>query len=164
LNASYTCCESGGSENSARETLARRQTNDAQDHPDAPFWFANNMLLYKRSIEPAGTLFGRYKIHTVRIGYETVHCVQITPRVYIRIDDLDKFVNALGRDSSEQKGLGRFLRLSDSSSRLSPKSQIAITLPIREWLLSLGVDSQGKRRNRPGFAKALLLLKRSAAV
>jgi selenocysteine lyase/cysteine desulfurase len=49
------------------------------------------------------TLFGRYKIHTVGIDYETVHCVRVTPHVYTRIDDLDKFVNALGEIAASRK-------------------------------------------------------------
>jgi selenocysteine lyase/cysteine desulfurase len=51
----------------------------------------------------ASTLFGRYKIHTVGIDYETVHCVRVTPHVYTRIDDLDKFVNALGEIAASRK-------------------------------------------------------------
>ena len=48
-------------------------------------------------------LFSRYKIHTVGIDYETVHCVRVTPHVYTRIDDLDKFVSALGEIAASKK-------------------------------------------------------------
>jgi selenocysteine lyase/cysteine desulfurase len=40
-------------------------------------------------------LFDRYKIHTVGIDYENIHCVRVTPHVYTTIADLDKFVGAL---------------------------------------------------------------------
>ncbi|HEY4356919.1 MAG TPA: aminotransferase class V-fold PLP-dependent enzyme [Acidobacteriaceae bacterium] len=49
------------------------------------------------------TLFGRYKIHTVGIDYETIHCVRVTPHVYTRVDDLDKFVNALTEIAASRK-------------------------------------------------------------
>jgi selenocysteine lyase/cysteine desulfurase len=49
------------------------------------------------------TLFDRYKIHTVGIDYETVHCIRVTPHVYTRIDDLDKFVTALGEIAASRK-------------------------------------------------------------
>lgn len=42
-----------------------------------------------------GQLFGKYKIHTVAINWENIHCVRITPHVYTRIQDLDKLVMAL---------------------------------------------------------------------
>jgi selenocysteine lyase/cysteine desulfurase len=51
----------------------------------------------------ASTLFGTYKIHTVGIDWEAVHAVRVTPHVYTRIDDLDKFVNALGEISASRK-------------------------------------------------------------
>ena len=40
-------------------------------------------------------LFNRYKIHTVGINWENVHCVRITPHVYTTIQDLDTLVNAI---------------------------------------------------------------------
>jgi selenocysteine lyase/cysteine desulfurase len=49
------------------------------------------------------TLFSKYKIHTVSIDYEAVHSVRVTPHVYTRIDDLDKFVDALGEISASRK-------------------------------------------------------------
>ena len=42
------------------------------------------------------TLFDRYKIHTVAIDYEQIHCIRVTPHVYTTIADLDKFVGAMG--------------------------------------------------------------------
>jgi len=49
------------------------------------------------------TLFSKYKIHTVGIDYEAMHHVRVTPHVYTRIDDLDKFVNALGEIAASRK-------------------------------------------------------------
>src|ERR1700683_5397507 len=49
------------------------------------------------------TLFGKYKIHTVGIDYEAMHHVRVTPHVYTRIDDLDKFVGALGEIAGSRK-------------------------------------------------------------
>ena len=40
-------------------------------------------------------LFNEYKIHTVGISWENIHCVRITPHVYTRPRDLDKLVMAL---------------------------------------------------------------------
>jgi len=40
-------------------------------------------------------LFNRYKIHTVPIDYENVSCVRVTPHVYTRLPELDKFVRAI---------------------------------------------------------------------
>src|ERR1700722_947096 len=48
-------------------------------------------------------LFSKYKIHTVGIDYEAMHHVRVTPHVYTRIDDLDKFVGALGEISASRK-------------------------------------------------------------
>jgi selenocysteine lyase/cysteine desulfurase len=42
------------------------------------------------------TLFDKYKIHTVSIDYEKIHCIRVTPHVYTTIADLDKFVDAIG--------------------------------------------------------------------
>jgi selenocysteine lyase/cysteine desulfurase len=42
-----------------------------------------------------GILFAKYKIHTVAIEYDNVSCVRITPHVYTRLSDLDKFVHAI---------------------------------------------------------------------
>lgn len=41
-------------------------------------------------------LFNDYKIHTVGIVWENVSCVRVTPHVYTRLQDLDKFVKAIG--------------------------------------------------------------------
>jgi selenocysteine lyase/cysteine desulfurase len=49
------------------------------------------------------TLFSKYKIHTVGIDYEAMHHVRVTPHVYTRIDDLDKFVGALGEIAATRK-------------------------------------------------------------
>ena len=37
-------------------------------------------------------LFTKYKIHTVGIAYENIHCVRVTPQVYTTLTDLDKLV------------------------------------------------------------------------
>jgi len=49
------------------------------------------------------TLFDRYKIHTVGIDYENIHCVRVTPHVYTTIADLDKFAGALGEIAASRK-------------------------------------------------------------
>ncbi len=49
------------------------------------------------------TLFDRYKIHTVGIDYEKIHCIRVTPHVYTTIADLDKFVGAMGEISASKK-------------------------------------------------------------
>ncbi len=41
------------------------------------------------------TLFSKYKIHTVAIEYESVKCVRVTPHVYTRLPELDKFARAI---------------------------------------------------------------------
>jgi selenocysteine lyase/cysteine desulfurase len=40
-------------------------------------------------------LFSEFKIHTVGINWENIHCVRITPHVYTRLKDLDKLVVAI---------------------------------------------------------------------
>jgi len=45
--------------------------------------------------ELEGELFNKYKIHTVAIDWENIHCVRVTPHVYTRIKDLDKLIDAL---------------------------------------------------------------------
>jgi selenocysteine lyase/cysteine desulfurase len=40
-------------------------------------------------------LFNDHKIHTVGISYEAVQCVRVTPHVYTKLSDLDRFVGAL---------------------------------------------------------------------
>lgn len=42
------------------------------------------------------TLFDKYRIHTVGIDYEKIHCIRVTPHVYTTIADLDRFVDAMG--------------------------------------------------------------------
>ncbi len=49
----------------------------------------------------AGTLFDKYKIHTVGIVWENISCVRVTPHVYTRLPDLDLLVQAIG-DMSKQ--------------------------------------------------------------
>jgi selenocysteine lyase/cysteine desulfurase len=49
------------------------------------------------------TLFDRYKIHTVSIDYEKIHCIRVTPHVYTTIADLDKFVAAIGEIAATRK-------------------------------------------------------------
>lgn len=39
--------------------------------------------------------FNDYKIHTVGINWENIHCVRVTPHVYTRLQDLDKLVAAI---------------------------------------------------------------------
>ena len=49
------------------------------------------------------TLFDRYKIHTVSIDYEKIHCIRVTPHVYTTIPDLDKFVGAIDEIAASKK-------------------------------------------------------------
>lgn len=49
------------------------------------------------------TLFDKYKIHTVAIDYEKIHCIRVTPHVYTTIADLDKFVGAMGEIAASRK-------------------------------------------------------------
>lgn len=42
-------------------------------------------------------LFNDFKIHTVGISYEKIQCVRVTPHVYTKISDLDRFVDALDK-------------------------------------------------------------------
>jgi selenocysteine lyase/cysteine desulfurase len=48
-------------------------------------------------LEFANKLFDEYKIHTVGIDWENIHCVRITPHVYTRLNDLDKLVMAMAK-------------------------------------------------------------------
>lgn len=41
-------------------------------------------------------LLSRFQIHTVAIPYRNLDCVRVSPHVYTRVSDLDKFVRALG--------------------------------------------------------------------
>jgi selenocysteine lyase/cysteine desulfurase len=50
------------------------------------------------------TLFERYKIHTVSIDYENIHCIRVTPHVYTTMADLDKFVSAINEIATGPKG------------------------------------------------------------
>jgi selenocysteine lyase/cysteine desulfurase len=43
-----------------------------------------------------GTLFNKYKIHTVGIVWENISCARITPHIYTKIADLDKLAKAIG--------------------------------------------------------------------
>lgn len=49
------------------------------------------------------TLFDRYKIHTVSIDYEKIHCIRVTPHVYTTLADLNKFVGAIGEIAANKK-------------------------------------------------------------
>jgi selenocysteine lyase/cysteine desulfurase len=49
------------------------------------------------------TLFAKYKIHTVSIDYEKIHCIRVTPHVYTTIADLDKFVGAMREIAARKK-------------------------------------------------------------
>ena len=49
------------------------------------------------------TLFDRYKIHTVSIDYEKIHCIRVTPHVYTTLADLNKFVGAIGAIAASKK-------------------------------------------------------------
>ncbi|HRD56938.1 MAG TPA: aminotransferase class V-fold PLP-dependent enzyme [Ferruginibacter sp.] len=40
-------------------------------------------------------LFSKYKIHTVAINRENIHCVRVTPNVYTKTEQLDILVNAI---------------------------------------------------------------------
>jgi selenocysteine lyase/cysteine desulfurase len=46
-------------------------------------------------------LFNDHKIHTVGISYEAVQCVRVTPHVYTKLSDLDRFVGALEKISKK---------------------------------------------------------------
>ena len=47
-------------------------------------------------------LFNNYKIHTVGIVWENISCVRITPHVYTRLQELDKFARALEELASKK--------------------------------------------------------------
>ena len=49
------------------------------------------------------TLFDKYKIHTVSLDYEKIHCIRVTPHVYTTIADLDKFVGAMNEIAATRK-------------------------------------------------------------
>ena len=53
--------------------------------------------------EVDSALFEKYKIHTVGIVWENISCVRVTPHVYTSLNDLDKFVNAIGEIASKSK-------------------------------------------------------------
>jgi selenocysteine lyase/cysteine desulfurase len=40
-------------------------------------------------------LFEKYKIYTVAIKWEKINGVRVTPHVYTRLQDLDRFVEAI---------------------------------------------------------------------
>jgi selenocysteine lyase/cysteine desulfurase len=42
-------------------------------------------------------LLDKYKIHTTSIVYGNINCVRVSPHVYTSLDDLDRFVYALGK-------------------------------------------------------------------
>jgi len=48
-------------------------------------------------------LFNNYKIHTVGIVWENISCVRVTPHVYTRLQDLDKFARAIEELAAKKK-------------------------------------------------------------
>jgi selenocysteine lyase/cysteine desulfurase len=48
-------------------------------------------------------LLTNYKIHAVGIVWENISCVRVTPHVYTRLQDLDKFVMAIGEIAAKGK-------------------------------------------------------------
>jgi selenocysteine lyase/cysteine desulfurase len=57
-------------------------------------------------MEPAdfdNALFNDYKIHTVGINWENIHCVRVTPHVYTTLQDLDTLVNAITTIAEKKK-------------------------------------------------------------
>lgn len=54
-----------------------------------------------KPVEVADKLFNKFKIHTVAIDWENIHGVRITPNVYTRLKDLDRFVDAVWAISKE---------------------------------------------------------------
>jgi len=48
-------------------------------------------------------LFTKYKVHTVPIEYENISCVRVTPHVYTRLSELDKFSKAIKEIASAVK-------------------------------------------------------------
>ncbi|MGB9702982.1 MAG: aminotransferase class V-fold PLP-dependent enzyme [Candidatus Kapaibacteriota bacterium] len=49
----------------------------------------------KKPADVASILFDKFKIHTVSIEWENISGVRVTPNVYTRLQDLDKFINAV---------------------------------------------------------------------
>jgi selenocysteine lyase/cysteine desulfurase len=47
-------------------------------------------------------LFNNYKIHTVGIVWENISCVRVTPHVYTRLQELDKFARAIEELASKK--------------------------------------------------------------
>lgn len=47
-------------------------------------------------------LFEKYKIHTVPIKWENIHCVRVTPHVYTTLQDLDTLVKAITTIAAEK--------------------------------------------------------------
>lgn len=48
------------------------------------------------------TLLEKYKIHTTSIVYGNISCVRVSPHVYTSLDDLDRFVYALGKIAADR--------------------------------------------------------------
>ncbi|MFT3980762.1 MAG: aminotransferase class V-fold PLP-dependent enzyme [Ferruginibacter sp.] len=48
-------------------------------------------------------LFAKYKIHTVAINWENIHCVRVTPHVYTKTTQLDTLVNAIVEIAGKKK-------------------------------------------------------------
>ena len=49
----------------------------------------------KKPADVSSILFDKFKIHTVSIEWENISGVRVTPNVYTRLQDLDKFINAV---------------------------------------------------------------------
>jgi selenocysteine lyase/cysteine desulfurase len=49
----------------------------------------------KKPGDVANALFDKYKIHTVAIEWENISGIRVTPNVYTRLQDLDRFINAV---------------------------------------------------------------------
>lgn len=52
--------------------------------------------------ELGNKLLEKFKIHTTSIVYGNINCVRVSPHVYTSLDDLDRFVYALGKIASER--------------------------------------------------------------
>nr|MBI1232499.1 aminotransferase class V-fold PLP-dependent enzyme [Cytophagales bacterium] len=52
--------------------------------------------------ELGNKLLEKFKIHTTSIVYGNINCVRVSPHVYTSLDDLDRFVYALGKIAAER--------------------------------------------------------------
>jgi selenocysteine lyase/cysteine desulfurase len=53
-------------------------------------------------VQLMNTLFDKYRIHTVAIDYEGVKCIRVTPHVYTTINDLDRYIAAIGEIAAKK--------------------------------------------------------------